>query len=319
MCVRSALVTGGTGFLGAALVRRLIARGDTVCLLTRPGRESDAKRVLSAAGPRADQALIRAAQGDATAALAGLRFSTVYHLAGGRVLGSFAEALSPNMTANVAPLTEILHRVTGMVGLDAFVFTSSGEVYGQQKVPFREEDEAEPRTAYGAAKRAAEVLGFAAFRSAGLPFIAARLGVLYGPGQAPPLFIPALVRAALRGESFAMSAGEQKRDFLFVEDAVDALLKLAEVPVIRGTAVNVSSGTSVTLREVAARILQMMGNPITLRLGALPYREGEAMEYELSGERMNRLAGWRACTSLDAGLERTIQGNRPVASHPVSA
>src|SRR2546423_1500106 len=94
MRVRRALVTGGTGFLGRALVRRLLARGEAVCLLTRPGREAASEELLQTLGARPDQGLVRT---DAS----GLAVSKVFHLAGARTLGSLTESLTANLEASV--------------------------------------------------------------------------------------------------------------------------------------------------------------------------------------------------------------------------
>lgn len=301
--VRRTLVTGATGFLGPVLVRRLVEQGELLCVLSRTGSESAIERMLAFARPRADQIVVRFSAEETARAET---LHTVYHLAGSRVIGASAEARAANLETNVGPLRRILE-LLGPQPIDAFVYASTGAVYGRLPVPFREQQqELEPETAYGAAKLAGEQVGRAALPG----LIAARMSVLYGPNQPPTMFIPELIRAAALGKPFAMSPGEQRRDFLFVDDAAEALVKLAATPAARGHAVNVGAGSSVVLRQLAVRILELMGNPTTLLVGAIPYRDGEAMDYELSTERITQWTGWRPLTSLDEGLRRTIAAAR---------
>lgn len=182
---------------------------------------------------------------------------------------------------------------------------SSGEVYGAVPVPYREDGPIAPMTPYALAKRRAEeiVLGYAARGHV------VRAGVVYGPGQRGPMFIPSLVEALLRGEPFAMTAGEQTRDFIHVEDLVALLVRVLETnaPPI----VNAGLGREVEVRSVARSVARLIGELTgrevgsCLRLGALPYRDDEPMRYALCNA-LALLLGWEPGRDLERGLAELV-------------
>jgi UDP-glucose 4-epimerase len=308
MTQRRTLVTGASGFLGAALVRRLVAAGEPLCLLTRQGREDAAAAVATAAGAADGQATVRGVRWDdprtVADAVTDLEIPAVHHLAGGRTLGLSGDALGANSHSNLRPLETLIGALAARPP-GVFVYVSSGEVYGAQTAPFREEQPARPVTAYGSAKVAAEALGLMAHRQSGFPFVVARPALVYGPGQPPVMFVPQLIEGLLAAATFPMSPGEQLRDLVYVDDVAEALAALA-APGLEGEVFNIGTGTGVRLRDLAEEVRRGIpggGVPVP---GALPYREGEIMDYRLSGERLTTRTGWRPATSLSEGLRRTI-------------
>lgn len=182
---------------------------------------------------------------------------------------------------------------------------SSGEVYGAVPVPYREDGPIAPMTPYARAKRRAEelVLGYS-----GRAHVV-RAGVVYGPGQRGPMLIPALAAALLQGEPFPMTAGEQSRDFIHVEDLVALLVRVLETdaPPI----VNAGLGREVEVRVVARSLVRLIGERTgrdvgaCLRLGALPYRDDEPMRYALSNA-LARSLGWEPRWDLEGGLAELV-------------
>lgn len=293
------VVTGAAGFVGRALTRRLAADGDTVVGIDRvawtppPG--------VTAHVVDGDDALGQA--------LAGVRPDHVYALAGGRMTHG---GLAAHLVMNLVPLAALLEAIDGSGA--GVVFASSGEVYGAAPVPFREDGPTTPLTPYGLAKLACEQLGFAWARGGAMRFAAARLAVVYGPGQRGEMFVPSLVRALARGERFAMSPGEQWRDFVHVDDAVEALRALAHAPEAGGACWNVGTGSGVQLREVAAlaqaahtALAGAAGAAGAIVPGARPYRENEVMDYRFDTARMRALGRWIPRVPLDQGLRDTLE------------
>lgn len=308
MTSRRTVVTGASGFLGGALARRLVAEGEPLCLLLRAS--DDEQAVRAGLGGHEGQVVLRTVRWEdgrsVAQALSDLEIPVFYHLAGGRTLGLTSESLSANAMANVRPLEALIGSLaTRPPG--AFVHVSSGEVYGLQPPPCREEGPIEPTTGYGAAKAAAELLGLAAFRQARFPFVVARPAVVYGPRQAPVMFVPQMIDTLLAGEAFPMSPGDQVRDLVYVDDVVEALLTLARTAGAAGEIYNVGSGSGVRLRELAGMIQAALPSPGQVLMGALPYRDGEVMDYRLSIERIVGRTGWRPVTPLPAGLVRTVE------------
>ncbi|MGC4048690.1 MAG: NAD(P)-dependent oxidoreductase [Paludibaculum sp.] len=149
--------------------------------------------------------------------------------------------------------------------------------------------------------------------SAGPHFVNLRLEHIYGPHDDSGGFIPFLIQAFLRREPHVdLTRGEQRRDFVYVEDAVDAYLLLLRnlgrlhKPFVEFT---IGSGQARELAGVVRRIHQACNAETELRFGALPYRPGEVMHSQADIEPLRSL-GWAPAVELDAGLIRTIDTER---------
>src|SRR5258706_14933916 len=135
MTSRRTLVTGASGFLGSALVRRLADAGEPLCLLAREGPEGRAHVRAGEVAARGASIDVRTVQWDEPAtvarALEGIEIAAAYHLAGGRTLGAGPEVEAANREANLRPLVALLDALAAHPPA-AFVLVSSGEVYGDQ-------------------------------------------------------------------------------------------------------------------------------------------------------------------------------------------
>jgi len=119
------------------------------------------------------------------------------------------------------------------------------------------------------------------------------------------MFLPALIMALAAGESFPMTRGEQTRDFIYVADVVDALLRSAKCR--EGQLLNIGSGTPVALAEVARKVGELMKRTHLIQLGALEYRPAEIMSYFVDHSLARQILGWLPRVSLDEGLANTVR------------
>ena len=140
-----------------------------------------------------------------------------------------------------------------------------------------------------------------------LPITTVRLFPTYGPFQESAMFIPSAIKTLLAGKEFSMSPGEQKREFNYVDDVVEAYLKVAVGQEVRGEVINVGSGLPYRVREVIDIIQKLTGNGGTVEVGALPYRKGEGMECFCDNLKLKRLTGWSPRVSLEEGLRLTVE------------
>jgi nucleoside-diphosphate-sugar epimerase len=168
---------------------------------------------------------------------------------------------------------------------------------------FAGEDHASPATLYAASKQAFDVLLGAIARGSGLPTATLIVFDTFGPRDPRGKILDRMIAAARTGTPLDLSPGEQAIDLVHVEDVVDAILmaseRLAAGSLPLGGRFALSSGETVTLRALAARIGTALGRPVPARWGALPYRQGEIMLPWRGG---SALPGWRATRSLDAFL-----------------
>lgn len=206
-------------------------------------------------------------------------------------------------------------RAAGESGVDirAVIRTGGLEEYGNGETPYLETQREQPRSPYSASQVAAT--HWCQMLQPELPFAVTTLrpALIYGPGQSVDFLIPALITGLLRGERFPLTDGAQRRDLLFVDDFVDAMVLATGTP-LRGAVINVSTNREQLIREVAIRIATMLGAESQLDVGALPTRPGELRHLVGANDEARRLLGWQPTTDLDDGLRRTIDWYR--ARHP---
>jgi UDP-glucose 4-epimerase len=304
---RRILVTGGTGFIGGHLVQRLEQAGIAFTGVTHetppPG-----------AGP-AGTRWVRLDLTDVSA-LEPVVFATqpeiVFHLAG--VLGSertleFAERA---VRGNFLLTHDLLTALGRSARPQRIVLVGSGEEYGRQvKLPCSEDMPAHPVSPYSASKAAVTQFALLYHELFGLPVVVLRPFVVYGPRQQPGMLVPALMHALSRGMSFPMTAGEQTRDFVHVDDVVDALVAAAVAKDAAGEVFNVCSGEEHSIREVAEMVARLAGaGDDALRIGEVPYRQNEVWRVVGSNEKARAILGWGPRVGLEDGLRRTWDAYR---------
>ena len=125
-----------------------------------------------------------------------------------------------------------------------------------------------------------------------LPIATIRLFPTYGPLQENFMFIPSAIRDLLLKKEFKMSPGDQKREFNYVDDVVEAYLEVARCSETHGEVVNVGSGISYRVRDVIDIIQGLVESDSAIKVGAIPYRKGEAMECFCNNQKLKQLTGW---------------------------
>lgn len=305
--MRSVLVTGGAGFVGSHLVRRLVERGAETHLLLRPGsgrsRISDIQSRLH---------LHEVADGDIGAlsrCFSSASPEAVFHLA------------SQTRAAAGAPVDDAAGRVAGDLGFllrvasaaattpkppRVFVRAASLAEYGAAPAPYREVDCLQPLTPYGASMAACTQ--FLSALQPSLPFRVAqgRLALVYGPGQSGSFLVAKLIDDLSAGRAVEVKNPAARRDLIFVEDAVDGLIALAERDIGPNMVMNLCTGAGVSMREAAETILAATGAaPSLVRYGTAPVADG-AQDLWGSPELAARALQWRAETNFKDGVRQIL-------------
>ena len=146
-------------------------------------------------------------------------------------------------------------------------------------------------------------------RTESFPAVALRLFLTYGPGQDHNRFLPQVIHGCLNNENFPASAGEQVRDFCYVEDVIQAILLALENDNTRGEVFNIASGEKVTIRKMIETIQQLIGGGKPA-FGKIPYRTSENMCLYADPTKANKVLGWSPQFSLEFGLQHTINWYR---------
>jgi nucleoside-diphosphate-sugar epimerase len=293
------LVTGATGFVGRHAVDALRSRGhEVVAVTSRPGAPVDGAARTIVADLLGDDH-------DELVAEAGARH--LLHLAWYAEHGRFWSA--PQNLDWVGATLRLLRAFREGGGRRAVVAGTCAEYAWEGDGRLEEDVTAlRPATLYGAAKRATHVAAEAYARQEGLSLAWGRIFFLFGEGEAPGRLIPSVAGALLRGEEAAVTAGDQVRDFLAIEELGDAFAALLESDV--EGAVNVASGRAVAVRDVVGMVGRAVGREALIRYGALPARPGDPARIVADVRRLRDEVGWAQREPLEAGIERVVAALR---------
>ncbi len=302
-------MTGAAGFIGSHLVRRLTQIGARVTALARP--ESDLWRLADVAS---DVQLVRRdvsdfGEGPLVAALDDIEF--ILHLAAAGVNPS-AQASSAMARTNIMGTLAVM-QAAERVGAARVVYCGSCSEYGSA-TSVRENAALAPLSEYGASKAAGWMVARAASRRSGIPMVALRPFAVFGPYEGAQRLIPDAILRALDGSEMRFTAGTQLRDFVYVDDAVDAFLLAITAPDIGGDSLNVCTGIATPVRDVIETIVELSGR------GSVPCFKGRSSRADeppaITGDpsRAEATLGWRAKTPLREGLESTMSWLRERAA-----
>lgn len=308
---RPVLVTGITGFVGSALGARLVAEGARVVgLVQAEPPDSNFHRL----GLKRSVTVVRGDLEDAALlnqAVAEYEPEVVYHLGAQAIVGtSHMEPLGTFRT-NIEGTWNLLEACRASRTVRAVVVASSDKAYGSHSdLPYREDLPLRPQYPYDVSKACADLLARCYFATWGVPAVVTRFANIYGPGDLNfSRLVPDTVRAALEGRRPVIrSDGSPERDYVYIDDAVDLYLLLAErIDDTRGEAFNAGHGAPVRVLDLVRLILELTGRldlvPEVLGTGT---PAGEIDRQWLDAAKVKRVLGWQPRVGLEEGLRRTI-------------
>lgn len=311
----SVLVTGADGLLGAWLLKALLERGAKVVVVRRdePALSSLVlmellERVDVVHGDICAQDLVARTVNE-------YEVRSVFHLAAQTLVGSANRAPLPTFETNIRGSWLVLEACR-LGGVQRVIVASSDKAYGRQdQLPYRETQPLAPLYPYDVSKAACDLLARSYWHSFGLPVAVTRFANLYGGGDMnSSRLIPEAVCAALAGRPpILRSDGYPERDFLYVEDAVEAYLAIWKAMGRgegRGEAFNAGGGAAHPVSEVVELIGRLAGATATPKIQGEGPPRGEIDRQWVDWSKLNSLTGWRPTVSLEEGLRRTIEWYR---------
>ena len=319
---RSVFVTGATGLLGGHLVSRLVSLGASVvcvvrdwvpnCQLIRTGLID---KVAVVRGDVRRQVFLERALGE-------FEVETVFHLAAQTIVGIAGRNPVSTFQTNIGGTWALLEAARRSPKVGQVVLASSDKAYGdQEQLPYGEDTPLQGRWPYDVSKSCADLIARCYAMTYRLPVAITRCGNLYGPGDLHwNRIIPGTIRSCASGEPPVIrSDGKFVRDYIYIEDAVEAYLvlarRLAETPELAGEAFNFSAEQPVSVLELVEMLLRLM-DCSHLRPGVLGEANREIRAQYLSAAKARDQLGWRARYTLEEGLRRTVAWYREFLSTP---
>ena len=312
------LVLGAAGFIGRWVAREICQTGARPYLVVRDVKSTE--RIFSDYGINGEIIETDLRQFDNAAKLmAKIKPDVVFNLAGYgvdrserneemayRINAYLVETVCKTMAMNPKP---------GWLGQN-IVHVGSALEYGEIAGNLAEDSDVNPTTLYGKSKLMGTNLLSQFSRKLGVKGITARLFTVYGPGEHDGRLLPSLLNASSDGQVLPLTAGTQQRDFTYVEDVAEGLLRLAASSSQLGEVVNLATGRLMTVRrfvETAASVLNIPENK--LQFGAIPTRAEEMQHNPVTVDRLRRLIGWTPPTEIAEGVQRTMLFERATSAH----
>lgn len=307
----SQVVTGCAGFIGSTLVDRLLADGcrvlglDSMTLTYEPTTK---ERNLETAF---DHGEFRFQRRDMNASNLEWQLDgadTVFHLAGQPgVQTSWGAGFAAHLERNVMATQRLLEACL-VTGVRRVVIASSSSVYGAVDGATSEDDPVRPLSPYGVSKLSTEHLA-ELYRVRGLEVVTLRFFTVYGPRQRPDMAFHRMIEAALGGPAFPMRGdGSQRRSYTFVDDVVEAVVRVAATPGLAGAVFNVGSPITTALVDVLQVIGDLVGRPVPVE-----YQDRAPGDPDLTHACVDRLRtaiGWVPVTNLVDGLAVQVDHHR---------
>ncbi len=319
--MKRALITGGTGFVGANLARRLLRDGHEVHLLVRPGF-----RPWRIDSIKPDLHLHTASITDAdavTRAVRAARPEWVFHLA---AYGAYPTQQDQQrmFDTNVLGTTRLLDACLGAgpdVTVEAFIHAGSSSEYGRRSEPHREAADPHPESDYASTKLTATEACCRKAAETGVAIMTLRLYSIYGPYEEPSRLIPRLIVEGRRGRWPPLASPGTARDFVHVDDAVDAFLLAAQAnpaqpgamlpgaalpgAIPQGAIFNVGTGVQTTLADAVSTTRDFFGIEPEPAWASMPDRSWDTANWVADNRLIRDALGWHARLTFPGGLRRT--------------
>ena len=301
MCrrIESAIITGPTGAIGHALCELLLSEGIIVYGITHPGSiRTDA---IPAGVKKIYCDISRLGS---LKSLINERVDVFFHLAWSGTAGSARNEM--NLQLQNVQYTLDACRVAASFGCTVFIGAGSQAEYGRHRTTLKPDTSCFPENGYGMAKLCAGQMTRLECEKLGIDHIWPRILSVYGPHDGENAMIPSVIRKLLRGEKPSLTGGEQTWDYLYSEDAAEALLELA-VSGRHGAIYPLGSGISKPLREYIKTIRDAIDPSLPLGFGEILYEKKQVMHLEADISALKSDTGFSPNTDFQTGIKRTIE------------
>jgi len=313
------LVTGGAGFIGSEVVSQLIKSGAMVTVLDNfsSGKKHylpKNKNMKIVKGDIRDEKIVARVIKDQEAVvnLAALPFIPDSYFYPG-------DFFSVNTIGSVNMLWNSIKSKT----TDLFIHISTSEVYGSaQTVPMNENHPTAPHSTYAVSKLAADRAAFTLHKENGFPVVVIRPFNSFGPRFTEPYIIPEIMNQILRGnKELTLGNIHSSRDFTFVEDTANGILRCLQEKKAIGEIINIGSGKEISIHDLAKKIAKISKKKIKIKYDESRERPYDVNRLLADNSKARKILKWRPKISVEKGLAMTYkwaQKNKVIFSAPFS-
>lgn len=292
------LITGGSGFMGKHLQKELFNYGAFITIIDKNPQHT--KSINAIKCDICDYKNLEKVIRDISPEI-------VFHLAANIDRTSEFDIIRNMIAVNLVGTLNLFESLKNIFSCHAIIVAGTSEEYGNNQAPYKEYYKEDPVSPYSFSKVSVSYLSKMLFNIYKLPIIVLRPTLAYGPGQKEIMFIPTLIKTLLRNERFMMTPGEQTRDFIYIDDLVNAYIKAGVSEEYFGEIFNIGSGKAYKIKDIAYKIASLLNKQNFLKIGAKDYRKSEIMSYFVDISKAKNCLRWAPKIEINEGLKKTIE------------
>ncbi len=294
------LITGGLGYIGSNLLKRLSAFDCKIYVITSNTKNMNAQK---------ENYKILTCDITDFEKLNGYVNKTnpnyIFHLAANTSRDISIETIDSMVNVNIIGTLNLLKSCLTLDNLKSFVILGTSEEYGNNRTPFKENLKEDPISPYSLSKTCSYYVCRMFYNLYKIPIVHLRPSLVYGPGQPETMFIPSVISALAKNKPFEMTLGEQTRNFIYIDDLIEYLIMASTSKKCIGQIINIGD-ENIKIIDVARKIGKKMNKLHLIKPGAKEYRKNEIMKYEVDISKSIKLFKWEPQINLDAGLDKII-------------
>lgn len=295
------LITGSSGFIGSVLLRKLLDNNKDVYIILR--KQSNTWRI----NDLLDKVTVIHSDlsnvSELTQIIKKIKPNIIFHLATNGAY-SYQKDADQIIHTNILGTWNLL-QACNTINYELFVNTGSSSEYGFKKFAMREADILEPASYYAVTKCAQTLLCSHIAKQEKKPIVTIRPFAVFGPYEEPKRFVPTLMKALLFNKKMDLVSPETARDFIYIDDIVDAYLKINELKNNPGEYFNIGSGIQSTIKDVVETAIKITGKNIKLKWGSMENRNWDTANWVADISKARQLLKWTPKTNLEQGIKLT--------------
>ncbi|OAS20520.1 hypothetical protein A8708_18315 [Paenibacillus oryzisoli] len=231
----------------------------------------------------------------------------IYHLAADTRPSRELKDLHSMIQSNIMGTTNLLSSIVKVsLNIECVILAGTCEEYGLNNQPFDENMVVSPISMYSGTKAAANAITKMFHNLFQVPIVIVRPSLIYGPGQSERFFIPQAIGKLLNHQDFHMTLGEQTRDFIYIDDVVEGLVRISECKTLIGETVNLAYGSSYSLKKIVDKLFSFVNSNSKVYYGSVPYRPSEIMSFDVSNQKLFTHTGWKPQITIEEGIDKTV-------------